>query len=144
MQNQQTIISSKVKQCKMQKEILRNRALKMRKSPTVEENKMWHILLKRMKPRFLRQYVMGNYIVDFYCPKLKLIIEIDGEQHYLPESEEYEKVRTAFLTKEGCKILRFYNSDINRKIKNVEHTVRGVCEERARVLGIDVEILFVK
>ena len=50
----------------MQKENLRNRAQKMRKEPTVEENKMWHILLKRMKPRLLRQYVIGNYIVDFY------------------------------------------------------------------------------
>ena len=65
----------------------------MRKEPTVEENKMWHILLKRMKPRFLRQYVIGNYIVDFYCPKLKLIIEIDGEQHYLPENGKYEQRR---------------------------------------------------
>ena len=116
----------------------------MRKEPTVEENKMWHILLKRMKPRFLRQYVIGNYIVDFYCPKLMLIIEIDGEQHYLPENEKYEQKRTRFLENEGYKILRFYNSDINRKIRNVEYTVRGVCEERARELGIDVEILFVK
>ena len=116
----------------------------MRKEPTVEENKMWHILLKRMKPRFLRQYVVGNYIVDFYCPKLKLIIEIDGEQHYLPENEKYEKNRTRFLESEGYKILRFYNSDINRKIKNVEYTVLGVCEERAQELGIDIEIMFVK
>ena len=116
----------------------------MRKEPTVEENKMWHILLKRMKPRFLRQYVVGNYIVDFYCPKLMLIIEIDGEQHYLPENEKYEKNRTRFLESEGYKILRFYNSDINRKIKNVEYTVLGVCEERAQELGIDIEIMFVK
>ena len=116
----------------------------MRKEPTVEENKMWHILLKRMKPRFLRQYVIGNYIVDFYCPKLKLIIEIDGEQHYLPENEKYEQRRTKFLENEGYRILRFYNNDINRKIKNVEQTVRGGCEERARELGFNIEILFVK
>ena len=129
---------------KMREIDLHNRAQKMRKEPTVEENKMWHILLKRMKPRFLRQYVVGNYIVDFYCPKLMLIIEIDGEQHYLPENEKYEKNRTRFLESEGYKILRFYNSDINRKIKNVEYTVRGVCEERAQELVIDIEIMFVK
>ena len=116
----------------------------MRKEPTVEENKIWHILLKRMKPRFLRQHVIGNYIVDFYCPKLKLIIEIDGEQHYLAENEKYERNRTRFLENEGYRILRFYNSDINRKIKNVEQTVRGVCEERVCELGVDVEMLFVK
>ena len=129
---------------KMREQDLRNRAQKMRKEPTVEENKIWHILLKRMKPRFLRQYVMGNYIVDFYCPKLELIIEIDGEQHYLAENEKYERNRTRFLENEGYRILRFYNSDINRKIKNVEQTVRGVCEERVCELGVDVEILFVK
>ena len=129
---------------KMREQDLRNRAQKMRKEPTVEENKIWHILLKRMKPRFFRQYVIGNYIVDFYCPKLKLIIEIDGEQHYFAENEKYERNRTRFLENEGYRILRFYNSDINRKIKNVEQTVRGVCEERVCELGVDVEILFVK
>ena len=129
---------------KMQKDILRNRALKMRKEPTVEENKMWHILLKRMKPRFLRQYVIYSYIVDFYCPKLKLIIEIDGEQHYLPENKIHEEKRTHFLENQGYKILRFYNSDINRKIKDVEYTVCSVCQQRARELGINIEILFIK
>ena len=53
-------------------------------------------------------------------------------------------MKTRFLENEGYRILRFYNSDINRKIKNVEQTVRGVCEERVCELGVDVEILFVK
>ena len=59
-----------------------DRTRKMRKEPTEEENKLWHILLKHVKPRFIRQKTIGYYIVDFYCPKLKLIIEIDGEQHF--------------------------------------------------------------
>ena len=63
------------------------RARQMRKEPTPEENKMWHILLKNFKPRFFRQRIIGNYIVDFYCPSLKLIIEIDGAQHNLPENQ---------------------------------------------------------
>ena len=119
-----------------------DRARLMRKNPTPEENKMWHILLKNFKPRFFRQRIIGNYIVDFYCPKLKLIIEIDGEQHYLPENQEYEQKRTEFLEKSGYKILRFYNSDINRKIKNVEYTLTGVCKERAKELNCDIEIVF--
>ena len=129
---------------KMREIDLHNRAQKMRKEPTVEENKMWHILLKRMKPRFLRQYVVGNYIVDFYCPKLKLIIEIDGEQHYLPENEKYEKNRTRFLESEGYKILRFYNSDINKKLKNTETTIYYSCIERAKELGIKTAVQLVK
>ena len=123
-------------------QILVDRARLMRKNPTPEENKMWHILLKNLKPRFFRQRIIGDYIVDFYCPKLKLIIEIDGEQHYLPENQEYEQKRTEFLEKSGYKILRFYNSDINRKIKNVEYTLTGVCKERAKELNCDIEIVF--
>ena len=119
-----------------------DRARLMRKNPTSEENKMWYILLKNFKPRFFRQRIIGNYIVDFYCPKLKLIIEIDGEQHYLPENQEYEQKRTEFLEKSGYKILRFYNSDINKEIRNVEYSLTGVCKERAKELNCDIEIVF--
>ena len=119
-----------------------DRARLMRKNPTPEENKMWHILLKNFKPRFFRQRIIGNYIVDFYCPKLKLIIEIDGEQYYLPENQEYEQKRTEFLEKSGYKILRFYNSDINKEIRNVEYSLTGVYKERAKELNCDIEIVF--
>lgn len=122
--------------------LLVDRARIMRKEPTPEENKMWHILLKKFKPRFFRQRIIGNYIVDFYCPKLKLIIEIDGVQHYLPETQNYENKRTEFLEKSGYKILRFTNHDINKKIRNVEYTLMGVCIERATELNIDTEITF--
>ena len=121
-----------------------DRARLMRKNPTPEENKMWYILLKNLKPRFFRQRIIGNYIVDFYCPKLKLIIEIDGEQHYLPENQEYEQKRTQYLEKSGCKILRFYNSDINKEIRNVEYSLTGVYKERAKELNCDIEIVFTK
>ncbi len=122
--------------------LLVDRARIMRKEPTPEENKMWHILLKKFKPRFFRQRIIGNYIVDFYCPKLKLIIEIDGVQHYLPETQNYENKRTEFLENSGYKILRFTNHDINKKIRNVEYTLMGVCIERATELNIDTEIAF--
>lgn len=124
------------------KKLLVDRARIMRKEPTPEENKMWHILLKKFKPRFFRQRIIGNYIVDFYCPKLKLIIEIDGVQHYLPETQNYENKRTEFLENSGYKILRFTNHDINKKIRNVEYTLMGVCIERATELNIDTEIAF--
>lgn len=122
--------------------LLVDRARIMRKEPTPEENKMWHILLKKFKPRFFRQRIIGNYIVDFYCPKLKLIIEIDGVQHYLPETQNYENKRTEFLENSGYKILRFTNHDINKKIRNVEYTLMGFCIERATELNIDTEIAF--
>ena len=120
--------------------VLVDRARQMRKEPTQEEKRMWYMLLQGMKPRFLRQRVIGNYIVDFYCPTLKMVIEIDGEQHYLEENQEYENKRTKYIEGLGIKILRFYNSDINRKIRDVEKTVVGACEERVKELGLDIEI----
>ena len=126
------------------KKVLVERAHKMRKEPTEEENKLWHILLKKIRPRFLRQRVIGNYIVDFCCPKLKLIIEVDGEQHYMPENEKYENTRTSFLEHKGYKIIRFYNSDINKLIRNAEQTIIYTCKERAEELGKDIVVEFVK
>ena len=121
---------------------LKKYANEMRKNPTPEENKMWHILLKGYKPKFHRQRVIGNYIVDFYCPQLKLVIEIDGEQHYLDENQAYEEKRNKYLESLGFKILRFYNSDINKKIKDVEKTVFALCEERAKELELDIIVTY--
>ena len=119
-----------------------DRARKMRKEPTEEENKLWNILLKHIKPRFVRQRTIGYYIVDFYCPKLKLIIEIDGEQHFWEENEEYEKRREKFLNDSGYTLLHFYNSDINKHIRETEHTITNACRERAEELGLSVEVEF--
>ena len=126
------------------KKVLVERAHKMRKEPTEEENKIWHILLKKIRPRFLRQRVIGNYIVDFCCPKLKLIIEVDGEQHYMPENENYENKRTEFLEQKGYKVLRYYNSDINKQIRNIELSIIDICKERAEEIGKDILVEVVK
>ena len=119
-----------------------DRARDMRKEPTEEENKLWHLYLKKIRPRFTRQKIIGSYIVDFYCSKLKLIIEIDGVQHYLEENTEYEKRRENYLQDKGYKLLRFYNSDINKELKNTETTIYYTCIERAKELGVGVETTF--
>ena len=119
-----------------------NCSREMRKEPTEEENKLWHILLKHITPRFVRQKIIGFYIVDFYCPKLKLIVEIDGEQHFLEENAEYEKRREKFLNESGYKMLHFYNSDINKHIRDVEQTILYACRERADEMELNVEVQF--
>ena len=101
-------------------------------------------LTQKIRPRFLRQRIIGNYIVDFCCPKLKLIIEVDGEQHYMPENEKYEDNRTAYLEQKGYKILRFYNSDINKLIKNIEYSIIDICKQRAEELDKDIVVEFIK
>ena len=114
----------------------------LRKNMTKEERHLWYDFLRGYSIRFIRQKIIGNYIVDFYCAKLKLIIEIDGEQHYIDESIVYEKRRTEFLENSGYKLLRFYNSDINKKIKDVEKTVFALCEERAKELELDIIVTY--
>ena len=83
---------------------------------------------------------MGSYIVDFYCPALKLIIEIDGEQHFFEENLVYEKRRERYLEYKGYMLLRFYNSDINKKLSDTETMIYYSCIDRAKTLGIDVTV----
>ena len=81
---------------------LKEYAMKMRKNMIV-----WYQILKGRVPKFHRQRIIGNYIVDFFCPKLKLIIEIDGYQHFYEENKEYDNKRTEYFEKLRFYILRF-------------------------------------
>ena len=107
-------------------------AVKMRKNQTDEENKVWYQILKGRVPKFHRQRIIGNYIVDFYCPKLKLIIEIDGYQHFYEENREYDNKRTEYLEKLGYRVLRFENTDVNTDIEEVRYIINNVCEEKLK------------
>ena len=86
---------------------LKEYAVKMSKNMTDEEKKVSFQILKGHIPKFHRQRIIGNYIVDFFCPKLKLIIEIDGYQHFYEENTEYDNKRTEHLEKLGFYVLRF-------------------------------------
>lgn len=69
--------------------------------------------------KFYRQYSVGSYILDFYCPQKKLAIEIDGSQHYEQKQKEYDNKRTEFLHKNKIKVLRFTNLDILTNLNTV-------------------------
>lgn len=75
--------------------------------------------------KFYRQYGIGNYIADFYCPKLKLVIELDGGQHYTEEGLEYDKTREDYMSSLGIKTIRFSNSDIMKNIEGVLEIIKG-------------------
>ena len=97
---------------------------------------------QKNKTTFRKKKIIGSYIVDFYCPKLKIVIEIDGVQHYLEENIQYENRRESYLQDKGYKLLRFYNSDINRDLKNTETTIYYSCVERAKELGVNIDVTF--
>ncbi len=73
---------------------LTDNAKKLRKNMTKEERHLWYDFLRQYPVRFLRQKVIDNYIVDFYCAKAKLVIELDGGQHYEESIQRYDKIRT--------------------------------------------------
>ena len=96
-------------------------ARKLRQSSTKEERVLWQLLRNRQfkNLKFKRQFPIGNYVVDFVCEEIKLIIELDGGQHNEPENIEADKVRTEFLESKGFKVIRFWNKDINLNIGGV-------------------------
>ena len=107
---------------------LKVNAQNLRKNMTKEEAHLWYQCLCRAKYRFRRQYVIGNYIVDFYCHQAKLVIELDGSQHYTPEEMEYDKKRTAFLESQGLKVVRFSNLDVMRSFRDVCEAIYQIME----------------
>ena len=113
------------------KPIMLDRARTLRKNMTPEERKLWYLYLKPHPAKFYKQKVIGPYIVDFCCPFAKLIIELDGSQHYLEEGERYDKRRDKWLEGQGYHILRFSNYEINRQFIQVCDMIEGTVDERA-------------
>ena len=105
----------------------------LRKNMTREERKLWYEFLCRYPLRFRRQVAFGHYIIDFYCAKAKLAVELDGAQHLTAEGLAKDAERTAFLEQDGIFVLRFTNVDV---MKNFS----GVCEEVDRVVKERVDL----
>lgn len=94
-------------------------AKELRKNMTPWEMKLWNWFLRDYPIRFQRQKVIDNYIVDFYCAKARLVIELDGGGHYNEEQMQYDANRTEILEKCGLKVLRICNLEIDNNFYNV-------------------------
>jgi len=110
-------------------------ARNLRNNATPQERKLWYLFLSKFPLRFHRQKTIGPYIVDFYCHKAKLVIEIDGGQHIEQQNQESDQKRTEYLGSIGVDVIRFTNRDI-------DHNFDGVCNEIVQAidtkLGTDV------
>ena len=97
-----------------------------RKKPTKAEACLWEILrAKRLDGfKFRRQHPMGDYILDFYCPELKLAIEVDGQVHMDEEQKIYNQERTNNLKENGISVIRFWNSEVQNDISSVVNRIR--------------------
>ena len=112
---------------------LRQTAQKLRREMTKEERRLWYDFLKKLPLTVNRQKVIGHYIVDFYCASAKLVIELDGSQHYESEGTASDQERDYALNQLGITVVRYSNSDINRNFD-------GVCADLLRRLQLpDIE-----
>lgn len=100
----------------------------LRKNMTKEERRLWYDFLRSYPTRFLRQKVIDNYIVDFYCAAAKLVVELDGSQHYEGYGPEDDRIRTERLEQHGLTVLRIPNNDVLQNFS-------GVCEHIDRLVN---------
>src|SRR3954462_11540880 len=113
---------------------LKGYAREMRRSPTRSEGRMWCWLRNRRFARFKfrRQVPIGSYIVDFYCAALKIVIELDGTHHRLPDMDEYDDQRTRYLRQRGLHVLRIPNELLIRDSEIVVEMIQGAIDRCLR------------
>ena len=111
------------------KTLFKERRRELRHNQTDAEKALWKYLRNKgfRGLKFFRQYSVGAYIIDFYCPEHKLAIELDGGQHAEEVNKEYDRARTIYLESLGIEVIRLWNNDV---LKNIE----GVLEEIIRRL----------
>jgi len=106
----------------------------LRRNMTKEEKHLWYDFLKKLPVTVNRQKNIGNYIVDFFIATKRIVIEIDGRQHNIPENEESDKKRDLDLSLLGITVLRYTNESINKNFNNV-------CEDILSKLGLSAKDL---
>ena len=106
-------------------------ARKLRADMTPQERKLWYLFLKSYPVKVYKQRIVGPYIVDFYCASAKLVVEVDGSQHYDEEAQKKDAERTAYLNRLGLKVIRYSNADINERFDQVcQHIHQTINENR--------------
>ena len=108
---------------------LRKNAQKLRREMTKEERMLWYDFLKKLPLTVNRQKVIGPFIVDFYCAARKLVIELDGSQHYEDRGAASDRERDLALSRLGITVARYSNSEVNRNFS-------GVCDDLLKRLGL--------
>ena len=106
------------------------RAQELRKKATKQENHLWYDFLRDYPVRFQRQKTIDSFIADFYCHTARLIIELDGSQHYEEQGVERDKERTAILEQYGLKVIRFSNLDVDRNFSGVCTSIHLAVKEQ--------------
>ena len=106
------------------------KAKSLRREMTPHERKLWYLFLRTYPVKIYKQRIIGPFVVDFYCAQAKLVIEIDGSQHYGKNGIAYDAERTAYLESFGLKVLRYSNREIDREFPEVCQQIDTIIKER--------------
>ena len=106
-------------------------AKELRRKMTPHERKLWYLFLRNYPIKIYKQRIIGSFIVDFYCHRAKLVIEIDGSQHYEENEIAYDEERSAYLQSLGLKVVRYSNREITWNFKKVCEQIDGLIRERS-------------
>jgi very-short-patch-repair endonuclease len=96
-----------------------DRARELRREMTPQERKLWYLFLRQYPVKIYKQRIIESFIVDFYCASAKLVIELDGSQHYTEQGVSYDTERSQVLSSYGLEVLRFSNLDVDTRFRDV-------------------------
>ena len=105
-------------------------ARELRRNMTEEERHLWYDFLRMYPVKVMKQKPIGNYIVDFFCEAAKLVIELDGSQHFEDEGLEADAKRTEYLEKLGLLVVRYSNREVNQQFQTVCADIDRLITER--------------
>ena len=105
-------------------------ARRLRRDMTSQERKLWYEYLRTYPVKFYKQRIIESFIVDFYCAQARLVVEIDGSQHYTEQGKAYDEERSAILRQYDLLVLRFANSDIDNHFDAVCEQIHSAIQSR--------------
>ena len=120
---------------------LSDRAKDLRKNMTKQEKHLWYDFLSKHEVRWYKQRIIDNYIVDFYCSRAKLVIELDGSQHYTKDGTEYDNERTNVLREYGIEVIRFSNNEIDTCFDGVCLKIEEIVKKRLSDFNQSVKVV---
>ena len=112
---------------------MKETARSLRKNMTRQEKHLWYDFLRDYPVKWYRQRSVDRFIVDFFCFKARLVIELDGSQHYTEDGIAYDSIRTDVLEKYNLEVLRFTNLEVDENFRGVCETIDGKVRERVQL-----------
>lgn len=109
-------------------------ARRLRREMTPQEQRLWYVFLRKYPVKFYKQRIIESFIVDFYCADARLVIELDGSQHYTEQGKAYDEERSSIMEGYGVEVLRFTNLEVDREFDAVCERIDARIKQRTAEL----------